>query len=667
MANRLAAETSPYLLKHAGQAIDWHPWGEAAFALAARDNKPILVSIGYLACFWCHVMAEESFSDPRVIEILARDFIAIKVDREERPDVDRSVLDSLARLGGRTGWPVTAFLRLDGEVYEGGSYYPPEPRHGLPGFLDVLADARQKFKHGDATDGQAERHATASAPPPRAAAADLGTYARFLGDRLLENVDTIYGGFGQNGPRFPQPSLHELLWRRHMTSGSAAFGDAVIDSMTRICRSALYDHVGGGFHRYCVDDAWTIPHFEKMLYDNAQLVELLTWLWRGTREPLFAERVAGTLDWAIREMAIGEHGFAASLGAYAEDGLSEAEGSGRYYRWGAAEIDEVLGDEAGLFNRAYEICPMGEHASGALQRTEAALRVGDGAALAACLEKLMHRRATRPRPARDDKVMLDWNGLMIVALVEAGSAFARRDWLALAIKMFDELVDALGAEVGRLRHCLTNGTPGPDAFLEDYAIMARAALRLHEAFGKRRYLELAQAWVATLNADFWDADLGGYFMSASGGFQPTRRTRTIAETSLPSGNGIMIGVLARLHELTGEGRVRDRAEALVEAFRADIPRYGQATATAVNAITTLARFVKITVSGQPDQAATRDLLAVALDCALPDRMVLGPGSGAEPRNATTNALVCVGTSCLLPTTSVEALRTLLAPGGLVDA
>ena len=670
MANRLDREASPYLRKHADQAIDWHPWGQEAFAAARRADKPILVSIGYLACFWCHVMAEESFSDPRVTLILDRDFVAIKVDREERPDVDRSVLDSLARLGARTGWPVTAFMTADGEVFAGGSYYPPEPRHGLPGFTEVLADALTKYADRGRDGGGASDFATArskeAAPRERSAVADVESYATFLGDRLLENVDRIYGGFGRTGPRFPQISAHELLWRRYMTSGTRAFGDATRESMSRICRSALYDHVGGGFHRYCVDDAWTVPHFEKMLYDNAQLVEHLTWLWRATRDPLFADQAKRTVEWAIREMLIEERGFASSLGAHAEDSLSETAGSGLFYRWDKTEIREALEDDASSFLKAYEVCPMGDQASGALRRTETELSADQRLHVVDCLARLLERRSGRRRPQRDDKVMADWNGLMIVALVEAGTAFGRRDWLALAMRVFDILVDRL-SDGKRLRHCITDRAIGPDGFLEDYAMMSRAALRLFEAFGKQRYVEIARGWIDVLDDTFWDKTRGGYFMSSDNDWQPMPRTRTIAETSLPSGNGVMIGVLARLHELTGEGRYADRAERLIEGFHGDLSRYGVATATAINNVTTLGRFVRITVSGRPDEDATRYLLGAALDCALPDRMVLGPGSGAGDENAKASAQVCVGTICLLPVTSADALRELLAPGGLRSA
>lgn len=664
--NGLGRESSPYLRRHAGQEIRWQAWNQDSFALAERSGRPMLVSIGYLACYWCHVMAEESFSDPRVIGIVNRDFVAIKVDREERPDVDRAVLDAMARLGARTGWPVTAFMTPQGDVFAGGSYYPPEPRHGLPGLLDVMADAVQRFRDRD-DRAEASPQASRAAAPVQSAVADIESYAVFLANRLLDNIDTLYGGFGQTGPRFPQVSAHQLLWRHFVMSGNRAFGDAVVASLSRICGSALYDPIGGGFHRYCVDDAWTIPHFEKMLYDNAQLIELLTWVWRGTRAPPIKAAIEGSVGWLLREMLLPEAGFASSLGAHAGKGIDETENAGLFYRWERSEIETLLGADAGFFFGFYDLCPLGHHPAGTLQRTERAVGDADRSRLAACLDRLFQRREGRCRPERDDKVLADWNGLAVVALIEAGSALDRRDWLAAARSVFDALTDTLNHGPGLL-HCSADATAGPAGFLEDHAAMSRAALRLYEAFGKPRYRDLAVAWVEALDTDFWDETGGGYFMSAASQWNGIARVKSITETSLPSGNALMIGVLARLHEITGEGRYRSRAERLVETFRADIVRHGIAAATAVENVLTLGRFVRIAVSGRPERTETRDLMRAALDCSLPARMVLGPGSGATaPEDGQAMAQVCIGTTCLLPLVSADALRRLTAPGGLSRA
>ncbi len=664
--NRLDRESSPYLRRHAGQTIRWQAWNQQSFALAETSGRPIIVSIGYLACYWCHVMAEESFSDPRVINVINRDFVAIKVDREERPDVDRAVLDAMARLGARTGWPVTAFMTPQGDVFAGGSYYPPEPRHGLPGLLDVMADAMQRFgDRNGAKDPKPEPFRSGTAAV-RSAVTDIEGYAVFLANRLLDNVDRLYGGFGETGPRFPQVSAHQLLWRHFVLTGNSAFGDAVVESLSRICGSALYDAVGGGFHRYCVDDAWTMPHFEKMLYDNAQLIELLTWVWRGSRARPIKAAIEGTVGWLLREMLIPEAGFASSLGAHADQGIDETESAGLFYRWERSAIEVMLGADAGFFFTYYDLCPYGDHPAGPLQRTERPVGDADRSRLAACLDRLFERREARRRPERDDKVLADWNGLAVVALIEAGSALDRRDWLVAARSVFEALIERLN-QGNALLHCGAVGA-GPAGFLEDYAAMSRAALRLYEAFGKPRYRDMAIAWVKAVDADFWDEEAGGYFMSAASQWNGMARVKSITETSLPSGNALMIGVLARLHEVTGEGRYRERAERLVEAFRADIVRHGIAAATAVDNVLTLGRFVRIAVSGRPERAETRDLMRAALDCSLPDRMVLGPGSGASaPESSQAMAQVCIGTVCLLPIVSADALRRLTAPGGFSRA
>ncbi len=664
MANALQDEPSGYLRLHAEQAIAWRPWKEDAFAEAVAADKPVLVSIGYLACHWCHVMAQESFSDPAIAEAINRDFVAVKIDREERPDVDRSILDAMARIGARTGWPVTAFMTPQGEVFAGGSYYPPAPRYGLPGFPDVLAEALRVYhQKGWMSAPPMPDRARPTRSGSDSAIFDVDRYATFLTGRLFENIDALYGGFGLSGPRFANAAAHQLLWRRHVVSGTGGFGDAVVGSLQAICRSALVDHVGGGVHRYCSDDAWTVPHFEKMLYDNAQLLELLTWVWRGTRDTRLKDCAEGIASWAVAEMMVPGSGFASSLSADDEDSGTE----GGFYRWNQHQIAEALGGDAPFFLAHYEVGSFEGDPAGPLVPIECGCRGEvDEPRLAGCRARLREARSLRPTPVRDRKVMADWNGLMLVALVEAGSVFARRDWLAVAIQIFDALVERLSCG-DRLHHCVTEGVIGPDGFLDDYVMMSRAALRLFEAFGKPRYLDFARTWVATLDAEFWDAANGGYCMSSAAQWRPMARLRTITETSLPSGNGLMIGVLARLYDLTGAPAYRDRAERLVEAFHTDITKSGIAGVTSVGNVQTLAHFVKIKVSGDPANQQTRTLMRIALDHSLPDRLVLGPGAGdGEKDRAQPAAQICVGTSCLAPVTSVEELRRLLSPGGLSE-
>ena len=678
--NALKSASSPYLRKHAGEAVAWQPWGERAFALSLAEDKPIFISIGYLACHWCHVMAQESFSDPGIVALINRHFVAIKVDREEHPDVDRSVLDAMARLKARTGWPVSAFMTPQGDVFAGGSYYPPVPRYGLPGFRDVLEAAAADYRRlSTSPDAVGETVAAVTPRDEGSAVADIARYALFLGDRLLENIDPVYGGFGMSGPRFANVAAHQMLWHRYVLTGSEPFKQAAVDSLSCICRSALVDPIGGGVHRYCADDAWEVPHFEKMLYDNAQILELLTWVWRETRSPVLRTCAEGIVAWSLKEMAIPGSGFASSLSADApRSGFEKSAGDGcddegAFYRWDETGIAADLGNEAAFFLDHFAICPIGAEDSGPLKRIERRGAAGaeEEGRLAACLKVLSERRLLRARPTRDDKVMADWNGLMLVALLEAGSAFERRDWLAFTRQAFDALVDRLMPD-GTLHHCILDDTMGPAAYLDDYAMMSRAALRLFEAFGKQRYLDHAEAWVAILDAEFWEPDKGGYCMSSARHWHPGSlagsRVRTITETSLPSGNAAMIGVLARLYALTGTDAYRQRADRLIAAFHTDIVRSSIAAASAVDNVQTFAQFVSIKVSGPPDNATTKALLRVALDYSLPDRMVLGPGSGAGlAPDAIPTAQVCIGTSCLAPMVSVEALRRFTAPGSLAVA
>ena len=657
MPNALATESSAYLQAHSHEAIAWQPWSEDAFAAAAAADKPVLVSIGYIACHWCHVMARESYCDPRVVAAVDRDFVAVKVDREERPDVDRMVLDALARLGARTGWPVTAFLTPAGAVFAGGSYFPPEPHSGLPGLLDTLAQAADTYRRRSPNIGIAPPSPSRTEPRDASIVADIDRYGIYLAERLSENIDAVYGGFGLSAPRFVNAAAHQLIWRHHMASGRPGFGDAVIASLRAICRSALVDHVGGGVHRYCSDDAWSVPHFEKMLYDNAQVLELLTWVWRECRCPDLRRCAEGIAAWAVNEMRMPGCGFAASLGA--DDPESGKEGA--FYLWSESAVSDALGEETGFFLSHFAIAPLDDSERGVLLPRDDR-GIPDEPKLAACLTRLAAARAVRRRPLRDGKVSADWNGLMLVALIEAGSVFERRDWLAVAREAFDEILAHL-ADGATLRHSLTEGRLGGIGLLDNYAMMSRAAIRLFEAFGKPRYLELAEAWVATLEEAFRDVDGGGYHIGSTEVWSPTPHPPSIMDATLPSGNALMIGVLARLHALTGQPRYAERAERLVAAFCRVITRSGIAGATAVANTQTLAQIVSIKVSGDPTLPETRELMRAALDYGLPDRLVLGPGAG-NPADAGPTAQICLGTRCLLPITDVAELRALTAPGSL---
>src|SRR5262245_38777490 len=436
--NRLGRETSPYLLQHQENPVHWWAWGPEALAEAKRTGKPILLSVGYAACHWCHVMAHESFEDDETARVMNDLFVNIKVDREERPDVDAIYMAALHELGEHGGWPLTMFLTSDAEPFWGGTYFPKEARYGRPAFVAVLKEIARVYReeqgkvrqNADALKGRLAPKFDESGPdaiPGDAALADLAR-------RLLQLVDPTHGGI-RGAPKFPQAQFFNFLWSAGLRYGLPNPLEAVELTLTHIAQGGIYDHLGGGFARYSVDERWLVPHFEKMLYDNALLLELMTDVWRETKLPLLEMRARETVEWLLREMVTKEGGFASSL-----DADSEGE-EGKFYVWSIAEIEDVLGPEdAKIFAEVYDVTPEGNFEGhsilnriNSLERTDEAT----GARLTLMREKLLARRASRVRPGFDDKLLADWNGLAIAALAKAADAFDRPDWLAAAERAFD--------------------------------------------------------------------------------------------------------------------------------------------------------------------------------------------------------------------------------------
>ena len=460
--NRLGRETSPYLLQHQENPVNWWAWGPEALAEAKRTGKPILLSVGYAACHWCHVMAHESFEDDETAAVMNDLFVNIKVDREERPDVDAIYMAALHELGEQGGWPLTMFLTSDAEPFWGGTYFPKEARYGRPAFTQVLKEIARIYRDEQGkvrqnADSLKDRLAPKfdeggpDAIPGDAALADLAR-------RLLQLVDPTHGGM-RGAPKFPQVQFFNFLWRAGLRYGLPNPLEAVELTLTHIAQGGIYDHLGGGFARYSVDERWLVPHFEKMLYDNALLLELMTEVWRETKSPLLAMRASETVDWLLREMVTEEGGFASSL-----DADSEGE-EGKFYVWSLAEIEEVLGpdtsvQDARLFAEIYDVTPEGNFEGHTILNRINSLELRDAATearLTLMREKLLARRASRVRPGFDDKVLADWNGLMIAALAKAADAFDRPDWLAAAERAFalrqytDDLRRAPAAFLSRRR------------------------------------------------------------------------------------------------------------------------------------------------------------------------------------------------------------------------
>ena len=663
--NRLADETSPYLLQHADNPVDWRPWGPAALAQAEAAGKPILLSVGYAACHWCHVMAHECFEDAAIAGLMNELFVNIKVDREERPDIDTIYQTALAALGQQGGWPLTMFLTPEGKPFWGGTYFPPEARYNRPGFPEVLRAVRATYdrepeKVAKNVDALTDALAKISA---NRAGGDVGLDTLDqVAERLAREIDPFWGGVGQ-APKFPHSAILQLLWRAYLRTGQAPYLTAVTKTLDQMCQGGIYDHLGGGFARYSTDAEWLAPHFEKMLYDNAQMIDVLVEVWQGTGSPLYATRIAETIDWIAREMVAEGGGFAATL-----DADSEGE-EGRYYVWSAPEIGHLLGDRAEVFGRVYDVGIGGNWEGKTIlnrRHDTALLSDAEEAALAADRAVLKTARDRRVRPGWDDKVLSDWNGLAIAAIAQAGLVFDRPDWVALAERAFAFVTGTMVVD-GRLAHAWRAGKGRHRATLDGLANMARAALALHEATGDPLYLDKALARVEEADAHYADDSGGGYFFTADDAEALIVRTKTASDNPVPAGNGTLMGVFARLFALTGEAKWLDRADRLIAAFSGELGRNFFPLATFLNNIELLRRTAHVVVVGPRDDPATRALVRAAVEPAAPHRLLTRldpdrslprthPAAGKGMRDGRPAAYLCVGMTCQAPVTDPETLR-----------
>ncbi|MGI9505067.1 MAG: thioredoxin domain-containing protein, partial [Geminicoccaceae bacterium] len=497
MQNRLKETTSPYLIQHQDNPVHWQPWDQQALKAAEEADKPILLSIGYSACHWCHVMAHESFENEAIAELMNRHFVNIKIDREERPDLDQIYMRALHLLGEQGGWPLTMFLTPAGEPFWGGTYFPPESRYGRPGFPDVLTtiariwnDERNKVESNKTALIEALGALERPAGGETMSVAEVDQAAR----QVIGVFDPVHGGI-QGAPKFPQGPILDFLWRRSVAGGNGDIKRTVAHTLNRICQGGIYDHLGGGFARYSVDDRWLVPHFEKMLYDNAQLLSLMADVYQQARDPLLAARAKETVGWLEREMMV-EGAFAAAL-----DADSEGE-EGKFYVWTESEIDEVLGDDAQTLKKIFDVTPAGNwEGRNILNRSsqDGLLPEAEEAALRRLADKLLQVRKKRVPPGRDDKVLADWNGLMISALARASAVFEQPAWLGLAKAAFTFITDTMQRE-NRLAHSYRDGRTLDLGFVEDYSAMADAALALFQHTQDREYLEQAIRWVRELDA-----------------------------------------------------------------------------------------------------------------------------------------------------------------------
>jgi uncharacterized protein len=668
--NLLAKETSPYLLLHKDNPVHWRPWGPEALAEAKEKNKPILLSIGYTACHWCHVMNHESFADPKIGEQMNDLFVNIKVDREERPDIDQLYQTASIHMGHSGGWPLTMFLAPDGKPYLAGGYMPPERSQGRNAFRDVLTEAARIYREDPDRVGRTTETVQTSL-------ADLwlrdfrtasfpNSVLEYTTIRIGQRFDVFYGGI-IGAPKFHSSGLIEFLFRGYLRTAAPQLQQLARTAVDAMSLGGMYDHLGGGFHRYSTDERWLIPHFEKMLYDNAEIVDVLTLLWQNNRIRLYAERVEETIGWLMREMRVGD-GFASSI-----DADSEGE-EGRFYLWTEAEIDAALaGTFSQRFKQVYNVTRgglfQGRNVLHRLGTTGLQLSDADEALLKKQRELLLEARNKRVAPMHDNKVLTDWNAMAIAALAHAGAAFRRADWIAQAVKTFDFIVKHLG-DGERLYHSLSNGKRQHMAFSEDYAQMARAAYVLFETTGEKRYLDHAQTWVRVLNTHFWDNQNFGYFYTADDDEPLIIRARMAADQSTPSANGVMVGVLVQLNAATGDRSYIERANALLQAFSGELGNRYVSYGAYLNGLDTIASNTQIVIVGPRSNAKTQELIAAVRGRSIPATVVIvvDPAEthaethvayGKTMQGGVPTAYICQQQNCSAPITSPVALSQML--------
>ncbi len=657
MRNMLGEASSPYLQQHKDNPVHWQVWGPAALAAASARDVPILLSIGYAACHWCHVMAHESFEDPAVAALMNENFVNIKVDREERPDIDQIFMTALQAMGEQGGWPLTMVLTPAGDAFWGGTYFPPEPRFGRPSFSQVLTALAQAWtadKDKIGTTVVSMNRALETNFSTRPGAAPGPDVLDRIRAQTLQGVDWAQGGLG-TAPKFPNVPVFLFLWQEYFRTGDVQCEAAVEQLVAAMCKGGIYDHLGGGFSRYATDSNWLIPHFEKMLYDNALILELLALAAARTNNPLVAARARETVAWLVRDMRA-EGAFAAS-----EDADSEGV-EGKFYVWTAAEIEDALGADAAFFAKHYDIPAQGnwEHKI-ILERISPLQDDATEIDLASCRALLLQRRAARIRPGRDDKILADWNALTVSALARASAVFAEPGWLTEAAAAFDFLLDHLGGADGRIAHAYRDGKISAAGLLDDQAAMIRAALALFEATGAPSRLLQAEA-ILTATETYFSDGAGAFFMAANDATDvPGPRSRVISDGPTPSGIGMMAGNYARLYHLTGAPKYRAAADAVLASYggRPELLAGSPTLLAAADFLENAACVVII--GGDPillqTALAVPDPAVVVLQIGA--RQILSADHPAYSKD-TAGAFVCRGGVCALPVTTAAELAALCA-------
>ena len=677
--NRLSRETSPYLLQHAHNPVDWYPWGDEAFEKAKSENKPILLSIGYSACHWCHVMEHESFENEKIAALMNELFVNIKVDREERPDLDEIYMNAVQMLTGRGGWPMTMFLTPDRKPFYGGTYFPPEDRQGMPGFPRILMGVSQAYRERPedvqksvsqiltALQRMAESQETSKNLSPAVVAAGAENIARAY--------DSDNGGLGQ-APKFPNAGVYELFLRHYSHSKNERFLEMVIHTLTKMGQGGIYDHLGGGFHRYSVDAKWLVPHFEKMLYDNAQLVRIYANAYTISREPLFKSIVEETVGYLFREMLDPKGGFYST-----QDADSEGE-EGKFFVWTAEEINRVIGESEGeIFCRMYDVGEPGNFEgksilhpiltvdqAGKLFRKEPR---DIEAIVARAKEKLFAEREKRVKPFRDEKIITAWNGLMLSGLAEAIKLSENPAWIDAAARPVEFIFSDM-ARGGLLLHTHKDGQSKLLGYLDDYAFLAVGLLDLYEAVLDRTYLDRAIQLTDVLLREFWDERDGGFFFTGKSHEPLISRAKPVFDASIPSGNAMATQLLLRLHHLTGDDRYRTPAEKILRSYYDAMESQPFGLAHMLCVLDFYLQGAKeIVIVGNLAESGVKELIAQVNATYLPNKVLqlARPGTalaaispllqGKSQVDGKPTAYVCQNFTCSPPVTSRNELQVLL--------
>jgi len=678
-ANSLIHETSPYLLQHAHNPVEWHPWGEKAFEKARKENKPVLLSIGYSACHWCHVMEEESFKNEAIAALMNDHFVNIKVDREERPDLDEIYMNAVQMLTGRGGWPMTVFLTPEGKPFHGGTYFPPEDRYGVPGFPKVLKAVAHAYRE---RPEDVEKNVGQILDALNRLGSFRGSQRSFSRDviaksaeQISQSYDSNHGGLGR-APKFPNAGVFELFLRHYRNSKDRHYLEMVTHTLTKMAEGGIYDHLGGGFHRYSVDEKWLVPHFEKMLYDNAQLTRIYAQVFCLTQEPLFKSVVEETLEYLLREMFHPEGGFYSTQDA-------DSEGvEGKFFIWSSGEIMQFLGEEVGeLFCRIYDVGDFGnfegknilhpilawEQAAKLFKKDLQEIR----RTIAGAKARLFREREKRVKPFRDEKILTSWNGLMLSGLAEASKISDNPRYLEAAAKTVGFIFTKMMRDEFLL-HSYKNSQAKIHGYLDDYAFLATGLLDLYEVTLDRSNLDRSIQLAETMIREFWDGTDGAFFFTGASHEKLISRTKPVFDSSIPSGNSVATHLLLRLYHYTEKEDYLIKAEKVLRLYHDAMEQQPFGFAQMLSALDLyLEKPKEIVLVRKKGDPVEQHLLKKIHSLYLPNKTLqaMDPGEplarvsplleGKTQLNGKATVYVCHNFTCSLPATEWNDLKQLL--------